>query len=92
LGVLAQLQNQRPQDPQEGIYEVWAQATVVKAAFKYAERFAASLGCLVLWLWTVVNCFVTLQGRFRGSSAVVKPAPTGGSFEVWAQVMVVKSS
>ncbi len=40
MGVLAQLQNQHPQ---EAIFEVWAQAVVVKVHPKCAERFATSL-------------------------------------------------
>ncbi len=42
-GVLAQLQNQLPQDPEESVFEVWVQAMVVKAPPKYGERFATSL-------------------------------------------------
>ena len=46
--VLAQLQNQCPQDPPGAVFEVWTEVMFVKAPPEYGERFATSLVC---WLW-----------------------------------------
>ena len=43
FGVLAQLQNQRPHDPQGALFAVWTQEKIVKAPPEYGERFATSL-------------------------------------------------
>ena len=43
LGVLAQLQVQVRQDPQESVFGLLAQAMVLKPSPRYGERFAACL-------------------------------------------------
>ncbi len=43
LVVLAQLQNQCPQDPPGAVFEVWTEVMFVKAPPEYQERFATSL-------------------------------------------------
>ena len=52
LGVLAQLQVQVRQDPQESVFGLLAQAMVLKPSPRYGERFAA---CLARFAFSVVE-------------------------------------
>ncbi len=48
LGVLAQLQVQVRQDPQESAFGLLAQAMVVKPSAEYGERFGKRIKCVAL--------------------------------------------
>ena len=81
--LLALLQVQVNQDPQDSVFGVWTQAMDFKAPSRYVERFAKGLECFGLlvvkktWLMCPDKATVGCTSATASSSA---SRPTGVSF------------